>query len=163
MQQLPRENLLQIRINNKHEKGDNMKLEINITKKRFYILAILFGLISMLGAVIAFNTNNPGQFGHSLGEIDFSQGINSILRITGQGNGIQFPDGTRQTTAPKDFQLSCKTYGYASYDENGRCPGANMLLLGHIGQHTHGLTCDEVVTRNGYGNIQVCNICCTTS
>ena len=60
-----------------------MKIEINITKTRFFIL---LGVIFLLGAgifVYAYNANglggNPAVMGHSVDEIDWSANISKNL------------------------------------------------------------------------------------
>ena len=59
-------------------RSKNMKLEVNIDKKYFFAI-ILIGLIIVgIVGVVAWGTNNPINFGHSAGEIEWSQVINNI-------------------------------------------------------------------------------------
>ena len=55
-----------------------VQINLNITKRRFFVL---FGAILLLAgafAVYAFGTSNPSNFGHDVGEIDFTSLINSL-------------------------------------------------------------------------------------
>jgi len=52
-----------------------MEIKINIEKRHFFVLAGSVLILWILVFVIAFGTNNPSNFGHSVGEIDWSQPI----------------------------------------------------------------------------------------
>ncbi len=60
---------------------ENMKLEINIKKRHFFAILGAILLLGILGVVYAFGTSNPSSFGHSVGEIDWSQEIQSSVRV----------------------------------------------------------------------------------
>ncbi len=60
-----------------------MKIEVNITKKRFFVLLFAILLLGIIGVVYAFGTNNPSKFGHSVGEIDWDQEIPDSIKVRG--------------------------------------------------------------------------------
>ena len=60
-----------------------MKIEVNITKAKFFVLLGAILLFGIVGVVYAFGTGNPSNFGHSVSEIDWSQPIQSDVSING--------------------------------------------------------------------------------
>src|SRR3989344_7009221 len=55
-----------------------MKIEVNLNKKFF---VFFFGVALIIGGIFlvnAFGTSTPSVFGHSVGELDWSQPIDSI-------------------------------------------------------------------------------------
>ena len=49
-----------------------MKIEVNVTKRRFFMIFGTILLLVGIFTVYAFGTNNPSSFGHTLGEIEFT-------------------------------------------------------------------------------------------
>ena len=61
-----------------------MKIEVNINKRYFIILISFIAILGVVLITNAFGGNDPGFAGHSLGELDFSQGqANSDLDLGG--------------------------------------------------------------------------------
>lgn len=69
-----------------------MKIIINIEKKFFYIICVMFFLF-ILAIVTAFNTSNPANFGHSSGEVlvSFRQGRVNMTLQEAIDNGVFKP------------------------------------------------------------------------
>jgi len=62
-----------------------MKIEINISKKIGVLILVAVSLLIVSIGVIAYGTNNPQNFGHTLGEIKAPEGCNGFLKYE---NGI---------------------------------------------------------------------------
>ncbi len=60
-----------------------MEIKINIEKSHLYIFSVIVGILIGVFIVNAFGTNSPSNFGHSVGELDWSQRINSDVDIGG--------------------------------------------------------------------------------
>ncbi len=60
-----------------------MKIEVSISKRHFAIILAAILALGVFGLVYAFGTNNPSSFGHSVGEVDWSQPIESDVSING--------------------------------------------------------------------------------
>jgi len=97
-----------------------MEIKINIKKRHFFILAGLLLILWILVFVRAFGTNNPSNFGHSVGEMDWSQAIPSNVNINGNlgVNGQALIQGRRPFTqsiivnsawsgSPPDIRADC--------------------------------------------------------
>ena len=84
-----------------------MKIEVNINKKYFFIL---LGAILLFGGVFlvwAFGTNNPSNFGHSVGEMDWSQ---MLPRLGVEGSvGIGTNDPTEGGIVNSKFTIRPNT------------------------------------------------------
>jgi hypothetical protein len=101
-----------------------MRLEVNIEKKYFFGLLALGLIVLGIVGVIAYGTNNPQNFGHSVGEIDWNgivQGqvkssggfcigeddcINSWESIAGSGGGSSTPSGVTKIIAGNGIGMS---------------------------------------------------------
>lgn len=74
-----------------------MRIEVNVTKKRFFVLLFAILLLGVVGVVYAFGTNNPSNFGHSVGEIDWEQEIPNSIKVKGlitvNGQQALYADG----------------------------------------------------------------------
>jgi len=64
-----------------------IKIEINLTDKWLYSLALITFLLILGVAVYAYNSNGiggyPSKFGHSVDEIDWSKQIQGVINVSG--------------------------------------------------------------------------------
>lgn len=63
-----------------------MKIEVNIDKKYFIVLLSAIIIIGGIIISIAYGTSTPSTFGHSVGEMDWNQNINSNVSVIGNLN-----------------------------------------------------------------------------
>jgi len=52
-----------------------MKIEVSITKQHILSLFIAIAIVAGISYALAYGTNDPLNFGHSIGEIDFTGGF----------------------------------------------------------------------------------------
>lgn len=67
-----------------------MKIEVDITKKRFFILLGAILVVSGMFFVYAYGGNNPPVMGHTPGEIEWSVGIGLDPLIKNDGPHVTF-------------------------------------------------------------------------
>ena len=61
-----------------------MKIEVDIKKKYFFTLLSLFIVLSVVAVGVAFGTNNPAEFGHTLGEVQLPACTEGqVLKVVG--------------------------------------------------------------------------------
>ena len=59
-------------------------LTIYLRSEYLYIFSVILGVVIGIFIVNAFGTNNPSNFGHSVGEMDWSQPIPGNLLVSGE-------------------------------------------------------------------------------
>ena len=120
-----------------------MEIRINVEKKHFFVLLFVILLMGVAVYVRAFNTNNPPVFGHSPGEIDWSQEIPTnkieigsdsqgiVLRTDDTSNRIQLDvRGVPSITGGPDYSKGSIYLGDVNRGDN------NVIILGNLGVGT---------------------------
>ena len=85
-----------------------MRIEINISKKHFYILFTLLSVLGLVIGVTAYNEgDNPIIGGHTVGEIDWSQPIPSDIEVDGniEADG-DVCNGEERCIGEPDFEVT---------------------------------------------------------
>ena len=76
-----------------------LQLNINVSNKMFYTFIAIGVIILLAWGVIAYGGSQPSVMGHSAGELDFSEGINSDLNVNGNIGATGTVRVGRYTTA----------------------------------------------------------------
>lgn len=99
------------------------ELVIKIDRRLLYTFIVL-GILAVIGVgVYAYGTSSPSTFGHSLGEIDFSQTITEDITTTGKVSASEICLGT-------DCSTSLTSKGKAVYEiTNTRCSDVGKLVF----------------------------------
>jgi len=118
-----------------------MKIEVNIGKRHFFVLLGVVLLVSGGFFAYAFGGSSPSVMGHSVGEIDWGEGIPGSLGInkdpntgwpTGwSGDGLRVQDIFADGAINADFSLcikgDCKdNWGQIAGDISGRVVGGGV-------------------------------------
>ena len=60
-----------------------MEIKINIQKKHLFVFSILVSALIVSFLVVAYGTNNPQTFGHSVGELNWNDEIQGDVKLSG--------------------------------------------------------------------------------
>ena len=85
-----------------------IKIKLNVSNKLIYAIVTVFIIAAISVGVYAFNTNNPQEFGHSVGEIE---GLEEAIAQIGTGSG----SGTGSVVAPSIKELYIGANGKLCY------------------------------------------------
>ena len=119
------------------KKSKGFTIHIHLSNRWLYTL-IAIGLIAVFAVIVyAYGTSNPSTFGHSVGELNFSEGINGDLVV--YGNVIAndpIADNQLATKAYVDALggASCSLTNCGSYsvpsDDWRICPSSRPIMAG---------------------------------
>ena len=91
-----------------------MKLEVNVDKKYFFAIVLIGLVVIGIVGVIAYGTNNPTNFGHTIGEINWGETIPSIVATNISANKVCIAGDCRAVWPTGFVDTKCNVAGSCS-------------------------------------------------